>query len=118
MYVIIPMPVSLFHAHLGGRSFAKGGIKLMAGVAFFDGEGEAFGLVVVVEGGDMDGVARAEVGFDDLVGEVVLDVVLDGALEGSGSVLLVPAFAEDEVLGFVVDVYAESHLVHPLEESL
>ena len=116
--VFIPMSASLFHAHLGGSSLAEGGIELVAGVAFLDGEGEPFGLRVAIEGGDVDGVARQDVGFDDFVGQVVLDVMLDGTFQRTGTVLLVPPLAEDEVLGFLVDVDTESHVEHPLKEPL
>ena len=90
----------------------------MAGRAFLDGEGEAFGLCVAFEGGDVDGVARQDVGFDYLVGQVVLDVMLDGAFQRTGTVLLVPPLAEDEVFGLLVDVDTESHVAHPLKETL
>ena len=66
----------------------------------------------------MDGVARQDVGFDYLVGKVVLDVVLYGTLQRAGSILLIPAFAEDEILGLLVDVDAVSHVAHPLKETL
>ena len=116
--VIIPLSSSLFHAHLGGRSLAEGGIELLAGRAFLDGEGEPFGLRVAFEGGDVDGVAWQDVGLDYLVGQVVLDVMLDGAFQRTGTGLLVPPLAEDEVLGLLVDVDAESHVAHPLKETL
>ena len=100
------------------RGFAEGGIKLMAGVTFFDGEGEAFGLVVGVEGGDMDGIAREEVGFDYLVGQIVLDILLNGTFQWAGTILLVPSFEENEILGFIVNVNIVAHGLDSIEQPL
>ena len=72
---------------------------------------------MLVVGGDADGVARQDVGLDDLVGEVVLDVALDGAAQRTGAVLLVPALGDDEVLGLLVHLHLEAHLADAREEA-
>ena len=88
----------------------------MRSAAFDDIKGD-FLVQVLAHSGDVDGVAHDEVGLDDFVGQVVLDVALDGAAERTSAVLRIPAFFDQKIFGAFVDVDAEAHALDAAEQS-
>src|SRR5437868_4630862 len=63
------------------------------GEAFF-----AFGRLVYADG---DGVLAAEIAVEQLLGERVFEIVLDGAAERAGAVFGVGSFLDQKLLGLV-----------------
>ena len=71
-----------------------------------------FGIFV-----DMDDRPLRQVAIDDELSKTVLDMVLDGTLERTGTKLHVVALLGQELLGLVAELYLIAHITDTLEQT-